>query len=221
MVDLQFIESTNRWISETQVKIKSEVALSNQQAHTLKNLLTSYQLKIDAILNPNLDKQVTMPSGKRIRLNVALQGLVVERSSRTFPPDRSVNLRTRFVFELFEQRFEYSSVTVGQIETERLASRRSLEGEERRPKNFLLFSFLEELINDLSHTPGSNDFNGSRRASKFSASEDAKSVKFGVSSSMALTSLTQFKGSSNGLNSLAQVQSEEPDTLNTIRTLLQ
>ena len=32
MIDLQFIEITNRWISETQVKIKSEVGANNQQA---------------------------------------------------------------------------------------------------------------------------------------------------------------------------------------------
>ena len=59
MIDLQFIELTNRWISETQVKIKSEVALNNQQAHALRILTTVYQTKLDAIENPNLDKQVT------------------------------------------------------------------------------------------------------------------------------------------------------------------
>jgi len=58
MTDLQFIELTNRWISETQVKIKSEVAIDNQQAHLLKTLVLFYQNKIDSILNPNLDKQV-------------------------------------------------------------------------------------------------------------------------------------------------------------------
>ena len=46
MGDLKFIESTNRWISETQVKIKSEVAVNNQQAHTLKNLVTSLSNQI-------------------------------------------------------------------------------------------------------------------------------------------------------------------------------
>lgn len=58
MIDLQFIETSNRWISETQVKIKSEVAANNQQLQTFKNLVISYQNQIDSILNPNLDKQV-------------------------------------------------------------------------------------------------------------------------------------------------------------------
>ncbi len=58
MTDLQFIELTNRWISDTQVKIKGEVAVNNQQAQALKKLILSYQNQIDSILNPNLDKQV-------------------------------------------------------------------------------------------------------------------------------------------------------------------
>ena len=58
MNDLQFIELTNRWISEVQVKIKCEVANDNEQARTLQNLVLLYENKIDSILNPNLDKQV-------------------------------------------------------------------------------------------------------------------------------------------------------------------
>jgi hypothetical protein len=58
MIDLQFIETSNRWISETQVKIKSEVAASNQQAISFKKLVLSYQYQIDSILHPNLDKKV-------------------------------------------------------------------------------------------------------------------------------------------------------------------
>jgi len=58
MIDLQFIESSNRWISETQVKVKSEVAANNQQANSFKKLVLSYQNQLDSILNPNLDKQV-------------------------------------------------------------------------------------------------------------------------------------------------------------------
>jgi hypothetical protein len=58
LTDLQFIEISNRWISETQVKIKSEVAASNQQAQALKTLVKSYGCLIDALVNPNLDKQV-------------------------------------------------------------------------------------------------------------------------------------------------------------------
>ena len=58
LTDLQFIEMVNRWISDTQIKIKSEVALNNQKAQSLKTLILLYQTKLDAILNPNLDKQV-------------------------------------------------------------------------------------------------------------------------------------------------------------------
>lgn len=58
MIDLQFIEVSNRWISETQVKIKSEVGANNQQAEIFKNLVVSYRNQIDSILNPNLDKEV-------------------------------------------------------------------------------------------------------------------------------------------------------------------
>ena len=58
MTDLHFIELTNRWISEAQVRIKSEVSICNEQAHVLKTLIAVYEIKMDAILNPNLDKQV-------------------------------------------------------------------------------------------------------------------------------------------------------------------
>jgi hypothetical protein len=58
MTDLQFIELTNRWISDAQVRIKSEVSISNQQAQVIKTLVLLYQMKIDSILNPNMDKQV-------------------------------------------------------------------------------------------------------------------------------------------------------------------
>ncbi|UJR28315.1 hypothetical protein I4U23_009559 [Adineta vaga] len=57
MIDLQFIELTNRWISEAQVKIKGEVGNSNQLAHVLKTLVLLYEAKIDSILHPNLDKE--------------------------------------------------------------------------------------------------------------------------------------------------------------------
>ncbi len=58
MTDLKFIELTNRWISDAQVRIKSEVSTSNQQAQVIKTLIVLYEMKIDSILNPNLDKQV-------------------------------------------------------------------------------------------------------------------------------------------------------------------
>lgn len=70
LTDLQFIELANRWISEAQVKIKSEVAVCNQQAHVLKAVVSFYQTRIDSILNPNLDKQVRRlaKEGRRIFL---------------------------------------------------------------------------------------------------------------------------------------------------------
>jgi hypothetical protein len=69
LIDLQFIELTNRWISEAQVKIKSEVACNNTQAHVLKTLVLLYQTKIDSILNPNLDKPVRISIRKK-KLNI-------------------------------------------------------------------------------------------------------------------------------------------------------
>jgi hypothetical protein len=68
MTDLQFIELTNRWISEAQVKIKCEVAVNNQAAHTLRTLVLSYQIKIDCIINPNLDKQVGISIRKELKV---------------------------------------------------------------------------------------------------------------------------------------------------------
>lgn len=65
MTDIRFIELTNRWISEAQVKIKSEVAASNEQTRVLKALVLIYEAKIDSILHPNLDKQVGM-IGERV-----------------------------------------------------------------------------------------------------------------------------------------------------------
>ncbi len=59
MTDIQFIELANRWISDAQVKIKSEVAINNQQTHLLKTFVSLYEIRIDSILNPNLDKQVS------------------------------------------------------------------------------------------------------------------------------------------------------------------
>ena len=58
MTDLHFIETSNRWISETQVKIKSEVAANNQQAQKFKKLVLAYRDQLDSIINPNLDKKV-------------------------------------------------------------------------------------------------------------------------------------------------------------------
>ena len=65
MIDLQFIELANRWISDTQVKIKAEVGANNQGAKSFKDVIISYRNQIDSMLNPNVDKQVN----RKIRLN--------------------------------------------------------------------------------------------------------------------------------------------------------
>ena len=58
--DLQFIEITHRWMLDTQVKIKSEVAINGQQAHTLQALVAAYRNKLDAVRDLDLDEQVVL-----------------------------------------------------------------------------------------------------------------------------------------------------------------
>jgi hypothetical protein len=58
-IDLEFIERINRWIGETQVKIKAEVAINNQQAHVLNVRIHDYQGNIEALLHPTSEQQVT------------------------------------------------------------------------------------------------------------------------------------------------------------------
>lgn len=103
MIDLQFIETSNRWISETQVKIKSEVGANNQQAETFKKLVLSYRNQTDSILNPNLDKEV---SGKNrdFAKDSSRTVLAVDFgcSERNFPKDYLLELRTCSVLEMFE-----------------------------------------------------------------------------------------------------------------------
>jgi hypothetical protein len=70
MTDIRFIELTNRWISDAQLRIKSEVAIDNQQAQTVKTLVLLYGIKIDSILNPNLDKPVSIQRRKSIEIVV-------------------------------------------------------------------------------------------------------------------------------------------------------
>ena len=48
-----------RWITNTQVKIKSEVADSNRQAADISRLLDGFERQISHFLNPSIDKQVT------------------------------------------------------------------------------------------------------------------------------------------------------------------
>ena len=60
MVDLVFMEKIARWLTNTQVKIKSEVADSNSQAQKLGQHLNDLERRIDACEHPNLDKEVYM-----------------------------------------------------------------------------------------------------------------------------------------------------------------
>lgn len=58
LIDLQFIEKISRWLNDTQIKIKSEVSLSNTQAKMLNKMIQDFEIRIDACRKPNLDKIV-------------------------------------------------------------------------------------------------------------------------------------------------------------------
>ena len=67
MVDLLFIEKVKRWLTNTQVKVKAEVAASNTQASSLAEHLVSLVRKTDACAKPSFDKEVgAMNSGQRV-----------------------------------------------------------------------------------------------------------------------------------------------------------
>lgn len=53
-----FIEKVARWLTNSQVKIKAEVANSNGQAKRLAQHLNDLERRIDACEKPNLDKEV-------------------------------------------------------------------------------------------------------------------------------------------------------------------
>ena len=57
-MDLQFIENISRWLNETQIKIKTEVAASNTFSKNLFEMTKDFEVKIDACKNPHLDKIV-------------------------------------------------------------------------------------------------------------------------------------------------------------------
>ncbi|KAI0222951.1 DUF4456 domain-containing protein [Lamellibrachia satsuma] len=60
MVDLLFMERIARWLTNTQVKIKAEVAESNSEARRCFNSIAGLHQRIDACEKPNPDKpQVT------------------------------------------------------------------------------------------------------------------------------------------------------------------
>ncbi|XP_041481342.1 coiled-coil domain-containing protein 180-like isoform X1 [Lytechinus variegatus] len=61
LFDLTFIEKLSRWLNNTQVKIKGEVAQSNTQAQSLMRLLNKLETRVDACERPNLDKEQITP----------------------------------------------------------------------------------------------------------------------------------------------------------------
>lgn len=60
LVDLQFIERISRWINESQVKIKIQVAASNRDAKRLNELIHNFEIHIDSLERPNPDKIVNI-----------------------------------------------------------------------------------------------------------------------------------------------------------------
>ncbi|XP_038046309.1 coiled-coil domain-containing protein 180-like isoform X2 [Patiria miniata] len=62
LFDLTFIEKLTRWLTNTQVKIKSEVAESNAQAQALMHHLNVLERRVDACEKPNLDKEQITPT---------------------------------------------------------------------------------------------------------------------------------------------------------------
>ncbi len=60
MIDLLFMEKIARWLTNTQVKIKAEVADSNSQAQQLVQYLNDLDRRIDACEHPNPDKEVCL-----------------------------------------------------------------------------------------------------------------------------------------------------------------
>ncbi|ESP05024.1 hypothetical protein LOTGIDRAFT_156279 [Lottia gigantea] len=61
MFDLVFMEKIARWLTNTQVKIKTEVADSNTQAQTITRHIQQLDRRIDACENPNPDKEQIRP----------------------------------------------------------------------------------------------------------------------------------------------------------------
>ena len=56
------MEKIARWLTNTQVKVKAEVADSNSQAKRLAQYLNDLDRRIDACQRPNLDKEVPLES---------------------------------------------------------------------------------------------------------------------------------------------------------------
>ncbi|XP_064648966.1 coiled-coil domain-containing protein 180-like isoform X2 [Lineus longissimus] len=69
MIDLIFMEKIARWLTNSQVKIKAEVAYSNTHAQKLAQHLMDLERRIDACQRPNLDKEQITPT----ELNASLK----------------------------------------------------------------------------------------------------------------------------------------------------
>lgn len=59
MVDLVFMEKIARWLTNTKVKIKAEVAASNTAAKNIADALARFEQRLDACERPNPDKEVS------------------------------------------------------------------------------------------------------------------------------------------------------------------
>ncbi|XP_076821823.1 coiled-coil domain-containing protein 180-like isoform X2 [Clavelina lepadiformis] len=62
LVDLTFIENMRRWLSNAQVRIKTEVAHSNGMASEVFGHLNTLRRRVDACERPNIDKEHVTPS---------------------------------------------------------------------------------------------------------------------------------------------------------------
>lgn len=72
MIDLIFMEKIARWLTNTQVKIKAEVANSNSQAQQLAQHLSNLDRRVDACERPNLDKEVNTFGMQNFFLNTVV-----------------------------------------------------------------------------------------------------------------------------------------------------
>lgn len=59
MVDLVFMEKIARWLTNTKVKIKAEVAASNTAAKNIADALARLEQRLDACEKPTPDKEVS------------------------------------------------------------------------------------------------------------------------------------------------------------------
>ncbi|GCC35897.1 hypothetical protein chiPu_0014386 [Chiloscyllium punctatum] len=78
-LDLIFIEKIKRFLTNTQTKIKTEVALSNSHTQNIASHLQQFEIKIDACARPNLDKEVVLPK-ELYHFSKIIQDLVEKRA---------------------------------------------------------------------------------------------------------------------------------------------